>query len=254
MSDENYDIDVGDSGASKTVSTEAGQIRKGGYIMIKGKPCKVKDVSVSKTGKHGHAKCKFAEFPPDVKDINEYMLKVGKDQLQWFINEGLQDYPIEGVYTLNDIPEPSPPKIWNPQFDGWDNKVMLGAGMLSVFTGYPGHGKTTFLVNLLASLVKGGYKVAMFNRELPNSEVIKKLICIENPRLNYRDVRKGIVDKSNIGFIEELKKASRKIADIYGEDRFIMFFVPSIPTFLIKRSLCGFLSLTVVPTSVIPAK
>jgi translation initiation factor 5A len=60
MSNENYDIDVADSGASKTVSTEAGQIRKGGYIMIKGKPCKVKDVSVSKTGKHGHAKCKFS--------------------------------------------------------------------------------------------------------------------------------------------------------------------------------------------------
>ena len=28
--------------------------------MIKGKPCKVKDVSTSKTGKHGHAKCKFS--------------------------------------------------------------------------------------------------------------------------------------------------------------------------------------------------
>tara|TARA_B000000437_G_scaffold218899_1_gene199138 strand:- start:373 stop:888 length:516 start_codon:yes stop_codon:yes gene_type:complete len=61
MSDtENYSIDATDSGASKTVSVEAGQIRKGGYIMIKGKPCKVKDVSVSKTGKHGHAKCKFS--------------------------------------------------------------------------------------------------------------------------------------------------------------------------------------------------
>ena len=61
MSDnENYDIDSADAGASQTVSVEAGQIRKGGYIMIKGKPCKVKDVSVSKTGKHGHAKCKFA--------------------------------------------------------------------------------------------------------------------------------------------------------------------------------------------------
>ena len=61
MSDnENYDIDSTDAGASQTVSVEAGQIRKGGYIMIKGKPCKVKDVSVSKTGKHGHAKCKFA--------------------------------------------------------------------------------------------------------------------------------------------------------------------------------------------------
>jgi translation initiation factor 5A len=38
---------------------EGGQIRKGGYIMIKGNPCKVSDVSTSKTGKHGHAKCHF---------------------------------------------------------------------------------------------------------------------------------------------------------------------------------------------------
>ena len=59
MSD-NYEIDTTDAGSSQTVSVEAGQIRKGGYIMIKGKPCKVKDVSVSKTGKHGHAKCKFS--------------------------------------------------------------------------------------------------------------------------------------------------------------------------------------------------
>lgn len=60
MDDENFDIETGDAGASDTVSVEAGQIRKGGYIMIKGKPCKVRDVSVSKTGKHGHAKCKFS--------------------------------------------------------------------------------------------------------------------------------------------------------------------------------------------------
>merc|ERR1712216_903713 len=31
----------------------------GGHIMIKGNPCKVIDVSTSKTGKHGHAKCHF---------------------------------------------------------------------------------------------------------------------------------------------------------------------------------------------------
>merc|ERR1711988_1517387 len=60
MSDDEYAMNEGDAGASLTVSVEAGQIRKGGYIMIKGKACKVKDVSVSKTGKHGHAKCKFA--------------------------------------------------------------------------------------------------------------------------------------------------------------------------------------------------
>merc|ERR1711934_736236 len=62
MSDDEgkFDIETTDSGAAAVASVEAGQIRAGGYIMIKGKPCKVKNVSVSKTGKHGHAKCKFA--------------------------------------------------------------------------------------------------------------------------------------------------------------------------------------------------
>merc|ERR1719326_1870541 len=48
-----------DAGSSHTYPMEGGQIRKGGMIMIKGNPCKVSDVSTSKTGKHGHAKCHF---------------------------------------------------------------------------------------------------------------------------------------------------------------------------------------------------
>ena len=38
-----------DAGASETYPMEAGQIRKSGHIMIKGNPCKVIDVSTSKT-------------------------------------------------------------------------------------------------------------------------------------------------------------------------------------------------------------
>lgn len=33
--------------------------RNSRYMMIKGRPCKVLNISVSKTGKHGHAKCNF---------------------------------------------------------------------------------------------------------------------------------------------------------------------------------------------------
>jgi translation elongation factor IF5A len=35
----------------------AGDLKKGVVGMIGGRPCKVLEVSVSKTGKHGHAKC-----------------------------------------------------------------------------------------------------------------------------------------------------------------------------------------------------
>jgi translation initiation factor 5A len=34
-------------------------LSQGGYIVIKGRPCKVVNVSTSKTGKHGHAKANF---------------------------------------------------------------------------------------------------------------------------------------------------------------------------------------------------
>jgi translation initiation factor 5A len=61
MSDneDDYKIESTDAGASATIPMEAGQIKKGGHMMIKGKPCKVNSISVSKTGKHGHAKCNF---------------------------------------------------------------------------------------------------------------------------------------------------------------------------------------------------
>uniref|UniRef100_A0A1J3J2I4 Eukaryotic translation initiation factor 5A n=2 Tax=Noccaea caerulescens TaxID=107243 RepID=A0A1J3J2I4_NOCCA len=59
MSDDEHHFESSDAGASKTYPQQAGTIRKSGYIVIKGRPCKVVEVSTSKTGKHGHAKCHF---------------------------------------------------------------------------------------------------------------------------------------------------------------------------------------------------
>nr|UXY87293.1 translation initiation factor eIF-5A.2 [Cryptomonas sp.] len=50
------DFDLGDAGASDTIPIQAGSVKKGSHIVLKGCPCKVIDVSTSKTGKHGHAK------------------------------------------------------------------------------------------------------------------------------------------------------------------------------------------------------
>ena len=59
---EDYDFSGADAGAADTYPIEAGQIRKGGLMMIKGQPCKVSEVSTSKTGKHGSAKCNFTAY------------------------------------------------------------------------------------------------------------------------------------------------------------------------------------------------
>lgn len=52
-------FETADSGASTTIPMQAGNVRKGGFMVIKGRPTKVIEVTTSKTGKHGHAKCHF---------------------------------------------------------------------------------------------------------------------------------------------------------------------------------------------------
>jgi len=44
------------AGASLTYPVQCSSLRKGGFVVIRGFPCKVVDMSTSKTGKHGHAK------------------------------------------------------------------------------------------------------------------------------------------------------------------------------------------------------
>merc|ERR1712203_1346537 len=54
--EDDHTFETADSGASQTYPQQAGEIKKGSHLMIKGHPCKCVEVSTSKTGKHGHAK------------------------------------------------------------------------------------------------------------------------------------------------------------------------------------------------------
>merc|ERR1711862_199696 len=56
MGDDEPTFETGDAGSSHVYPQQAGDLKKGSHVMIKGHPCKVTDLSFSKTGKHGHAK------------------------------------------------------------------------------------------------------------------------------------------------------------------------------------------------------
>ena len=55
------DFTTASAGASETYPAQCSSLRKNGFVMIKTRPCKIVEMSTSKTGKHGHAK---VSLPP----------------------------------------------------------------------------------------------------------------------------------------------------------------------------------------------
>ena len=94
-------------------------------------------------------------------------------------------------------------------------------GEITILGGRPGHGKTTTMINMIKSCIEQGLKVMVFNREMTNVEMLKKLIVLESDKLSYLNVRQGLI--GDLETMAEIEAVKRKLSDKYAEDKFAMF-------------------------------
>ena len=96
----------------------------------------------------------------------------------------------------------------------------LTRGEITIIGGRPGHGKTTVMINMLANVLEQGYKAIFFSRELPNAELLKKIVCLESQQLSYGMVRKNIFSEKDV---KMFNTAVEFIKKKYSKDKFLMF-------------------------------
>jgi len=93
---------------------------------------------------------------------------------------------------------------------------MFAGGMtrkeITVLGGRPGHGKTTLVINMVKGLIDQGFTVMLFNREMSNTEMLKKMVVMESKALEYGNIRRNDLSENDKA---EFKSVSDRIKGEY---------------------------------------
>merc|ERR1712004_920088 len=132
--DDEHTFESADAGASHVYPQQAGELRKGSHVMIKGHPCKCIEVSTSETGKHGHAKAhivaldiftgmKYEDLCPTSHNLEVPFVKRTEYQLLTADNDsGEVSLLLESGETKDDLNLPTFVQVGEPTDD--DKKVV----------------------------------------------------------------------------------------------------------------------------------
>lgn len=130
----------------------------------------------------GVHRCWRVIYPEDCKDANDVLLKHGKEVLVKAV-EDAQPWPVSGLYEA----EKYFPEVDDLFINGFAEKVSTGLtdvdqifsvspGLLTVVTGIPGNGKSTFVDQIMVNLARSkDYVSAICSFENPPAVHIAKL-------------------------------------------------------------------------------
>lgn len=117
MAETHDDFEATEQVGSETFPQQCSALRKNGFVVLKGFPCKIVDMSTSKTGKHGHAKVhlvgldiftgkKYEDICPSTHNMEVPVVKRFEHQLLDVTPDGYCSVLLDNGETREDLKLP----------------------------------------------------------------------------------------------------------------------------------------------------
>jgi len=154
----------------------------------------------------------------DGNDISSLLVDVHDTTSSLLNLEPGQKFDLDSLLTMTKDSLFNKRNLTTTGFAPLDNIISgMTKGEITIFAGRPGNAKTTTVANIARNLVLSGKKVAMFNREMPNTEMMKKFIAMESEGITYHMLRHNAVTSKS-----EIEKSLNTIKEKYT-DKLFMF-------------------------------
>merc|ERR1712176_1089493 len=144
MGDE-ANFETGESQGAKTEPIRAGEVKKGMIVMLKDKPCKVVEITTSKTGKHGHAKAnitgldiftgkKYQDISPTSHNMTKPVVSTATYSVMDIAHGGELTLMDEGGTTKEDLNLPADTDLANRIQEAFTKGQSDGTEVLVIVT------------------------------------------------------------------------------------------------------------------------
>jgi len=154
----------------------------------------------------------------ETNDISSLLVNVHDTASSLLNLEPGQKFDLDTLLSMTKDSLFSKRSLTTTGFEPIDNIISgMTKGEITIFAGRPGNAKTTTVANIARNLVLAGKKVVMFNREMPNTEMMKKFIAMESEGITYHMLRHNAVTSKS-----EIEKSLNVIKERYT-DKLFMF-------------------------------
>ena len=162
-------------------------------------------------------RCSFVVYPKDCKDFNDVLVKHGQQAVRDVIAHA-KPYPVDGLFRASDFPDEGPITTYKTGWAAVDEHLRPYLGAFMVVGGFPGHGKSTWTMQLAANMARmhrWNIAIASFemkvNPYVTNALMGAYLGChVDEAKPNQMERARGFLEKHFIFVAPNYKDVDRE--------------------------------------------